>query len=201
MHTPGTKRLSAVLATGVASVKTRRVAVGLAAGVALAGVALVPVVAQAAHPRHGGHYAGIGTVCENNTGHGWACLDPRRGPGFHEAFSLDVSGRTLTFRGHIDAYCNFQNQVLTVSALPVRSSGVFSFRVRRPEPMAGGGFVPNQYIYSSLNGKFTGTGKTVNVSYLIDIGAPAHPKYNPYSPAFPQRLACAAWVHGAARTP
>lgn len=120
-------------------------------------------LAWATKPKGGGQYRGTGQQAFNNTRDGRFANGGFR-PRAQISFRVSPDGRrVLNFRGTFFYYCGAGTSAITTNFLNVRSDGSFHFAFKSPARGPHG--VVNGTVAVTIQGRFTGTGRTARVAY------------------------------------
>ena len=164
----------------------RRYMVTLALAGALAAGVLTSA-ATAATPPRSHSFSGSGKDFWNHGSH-WvrhgsgAISFKTSGPGFYEYVNR--------FRGTYTSACNGGTLHVKASNVVIHKNGAFGFQTKQ--------MLGSTRAYIKVSGKFTGSGTTARLEYLVDFVKKGQHVSNPYDTSRPGRLGCASWVKGTA---
>jgi hypothetical protein len=177
---------------GFALPRSRLAAIAGGAAAVLTSAALAATALGAA-PAASSHFSGTAKEYLNNAPT-WTY------EGNRESYSFQASAngqQILKFVGAYFYYCGAGTTTVTDKSIAVAADGSFSNQGHWTERANG---KVTGTTYAKIWGRFTGTGKTANVSYLIDFVYAGHHVNNPYSTTIKNRHnACESWVHGTAQ--
>jgi hypothetical protein len=164
----------------------RRYMVGLALAGAVAAGALASAAAGATPPRSRS-FSGSGRDFWNH-GSRWV----RHG---HGAISFKTSGPgsfeyVNQFHGTYTSACNSGTLYVKATSVLIHKDGTFGFHTKQK--------LGSTSAYIEVSGKFTGSGRTASVRYLVDFVKRGQHVKHPYDTSHPARLGCASWVKGRA---